>query len=88
MRVQYDDASGLGIVLSYRIPEFTKREILDAAIERELQVASLLRCRDAFDILDDATETVFDYAPAARFSGQPFLIRLLDAFLAAVVFAG
>ena len=75
----------LGAVRLDRALELAEGEVLDAAVEREREVAAVVRRAGAFDVLDDAAEAVLDHAAAAGAAGELGLVGELDALLAGVV---
>ena len=61
---------------------------LDLAVDRQREIATVLRRADRLDVLDYAAQAVLDNAPAAGATAERILVRELDAFLAGVVDAG
>ena len=86
--VENHDAARLRPVLLDRGSQGAECEVLDAHIQREREVAPVLRRLDRFDVLDGLAEPILDHAPAARLAGEPVLKFELDALLADVVRAG
>ena len=54
-------------------------------VDRQREIAAVLRRADRLDVLDDSPRRSLMHAPAARLAAEPVLLRELDAFLADVV---
>jgi hypothetical protein len=72
-------------VLAQAVHEFAIGEVLDAAVDRQREVAARLRLAQQFDVLNLMAEAVAQHALEAGLSGQPVVEGKLGAFLALVV---
>ena len=61
------------------------REILDAPVDRERQIAARLRLAQELDVLDDLSVQIADHALHARLAGKPLVESEHKTFLAAIV---
>src|SRR5688572_13892941 len=68
--------------------QHTERKALQLPVEREREIASVLRRTDRFDVLYDAAETVLQDSARAGLAGELLLECELDAFLSGVIHAG
>ena len=86
--VEDHEAAGLRLVRLDRRLQLAEREVLQARVDREREIAARLRRADRLDVLDGVAAPVDDDAAAAGLAAEPLLLRELDAFLADVVVAG
>jgi hypothetical protein len=63
-------------------------DVLQLAVDRQGQVAAVVRLALHADVLDDAAQAVLDHAAAARLAGQRLLLRQFHRFLAHVLDVG
>ena len=68
--------------------QFAKSDVLNAGVDREHGVATILRLADAFNVFNDVTATVTNHATATRLAGNLRLERQLKALLALVIDVG
>src|SRR6185369_9138469 len=64
------------------------REVLDAQVERQHEVASRAHRADFLDVLHDIAVTILDHALGAVFTGEPVVEGELETFLPLVVDTG
>jgi hypothetical protein len=68
--------------------EFPIRQILDAPVDAERQIAPGTRGADTFDGFDHRMLAVLDHALGTGLSAQPFVVGQLQPFLTDVVDVG
>ncbi len=88
LRIEDDDAAGLGLVRGDRVADPLVGEELHLRVDRQADVLALERRDAVADVLDDAAEPVLDDAARAVAAGELLLERELDAFLAVVLDVG
>ncbi len=86
--VHHHDRTAGSVVLRQRVAQFLVGQELDAAIDAEGQVLARLGRLDQVDALHDRALAVADHALGAGLAAQPFVVRQLQPFLAAVVDVG
>ena len=82
------EPAGLRLVPLDGCVQLAKREVLKPRIDRQREIAAGLRRAHRCNVLDDVAAPIDDDAAAAALAAQPFLLRELHAFLAAVLIAG
>ena len=83
--VEHDHRAGLGALVADRGLQLAVREVLDAQVDRQHEIAAGPHRADLLDVLHDLAVAVLDHALGAVFAGQPVIERELEAFLAFVV---
>ena len=63
-------------------------QVLDLGIDRQHEIAPLLRQAHAFNVFDNTAQPVLDHPAAPRLAREPVLIGELDTLLAAIVDVG
>ena len=86
--VDHDDRACARALLADRRLQLAVREVLDAQVDRQHEVAARARGPDAFDVLHDAAVAVLDDALRAVLAREPMIERELEPFLAGVVDVG
>ena len=84
-RVEHDDAARARLMPRDRRLQLRMRELLDAAVDRQLNRLAVLRGRRFADFGDHAPEPVADHFALALFTRQPRVGGKFDAFLAVVL---
>src|SRR3546814_2753430 len=74
--------------LQHRALEVAVGEVLDAAVDRQREVAARLRGAHQVHVLDDAAAAIANDLLRAGLAAQPVVERQFDAFLAAIVDVG
>ena len=86
--VEHHRRAGLGVEFLHRVLDAGKGDVLQLAVDRQRQVAAVVRLLRQADVLDDAAEAVLDHAAAAGGANECLLLRQFHAFLADVLDAG
>ena len=84
-RVEHYDAARFCLVRLDCGFELAKGEVLNLAVNRQLQISALARLLNRGHVFDNVAEPVFHHAAATRFACQRILHRELDALLAYVL---
>ena len=83
--VQHDDRAGLRARIPDRRLQLPIREILDAQIDGQHQVAAGARRANALHVLHDTAVAILDDPLLAVLTGEPVIERQLQAFLPRVI---
>ena len=86
--VDDDHRARLGALIADRGLQLAVRQVLDAQVDRQHQVAARAHGADLLDVLHDVAVAILDHALGAVLARQPVIERQLQAFLALVVDAG
>ena len=86
--VEHDHRARLRALVANRRLQFAIREVLDAQVDGQHEIAPGPHRADFLDVLHDLAVAVLDHALGAVFAREPVIERELEALLAFIVDAG